>query len=57
MFDNEERIIHYEEDTQIEEIISSLALEDFLLVEHKTRAKQLHFKRILEPPQTRLTEE
>ena len=57
MFDNEERIIQYEDTSQVDEIVSTLALEDFLLVEHKSRTKQLHFKKILDKPETKITEE
>ncbi|MFA5931386.1 MAG: hypothetical protein WC821_03675 [archaeon] len=41
----EERIIGYEDFSQVQEIISNLASENFLLVEHKTQTKQLFFKK------------
>jgi len=48
----EERIINYENESQVEEIISSMNLEDFILVEHKSRTKQLFFKKFLTQPET-----
>jgi hypothetical protein len=48
----EERIISYEEDSQISSIISNLSLENFLLVAHKVRTKQLYFKKQVYEPET-----
>jgi hypothetical protein len=48
----EERIINYEQNSQIEEIISSMSLENFILVEHKPRTKQLFFKKFSTEPET-----
>jgi hypothetical protein len=45
-YDFEERIINYEEENQIQNIIEELLLEDFLLVKHSNTKKQLHFKKI-----------
>ncbi|MFA5125426.1 MAG: hypothetical protein WC462_00295 [archaeon] len=48
----EERIINYENENQVQEIISSMNLEDFLLVEHKPKTKQLFFKKFPTQPET-----
>jgi len=53
----EERIISYEKNNEISEIISSLALEDFLLVQHSSRTKQLFFKKYPEHPETLIISE
>jgi hypothetical protein len=53
----EERIISYEDNSQIQEIICNLELEDFLLVEHKTNTKKLVFKKLFEEPETVILED
>ena len=49
---NEERIIPYENEKHAQEIISQLATEKFLLTQHTTKTKQLHFKKTLQEPET-----
>ena len=48
----EERIISYEEEAQVPEIIQELQVEDFLLVEHKSKTKQLFFKKTIVEPES-----
>ena len=50
----EERIIGYEDFSQVQGIISNLALENFLLVEHKTQTKQLFFKKYFIQPESKI---
>jgi hypothetical protein len=53
----EERIISYEDNSQVEEIITTLGLENFLLVEHKTNSKKLVFKKLTQEPETIILED
>jgi len=48
----EERIISYLEYEQVQNIIQEMVIENFLLVEHKSRTKQLFFKKIPYKPET-----
>ncbi|MFA6420503.1 MAG: hypothetical protein WCW13_06900 [archaeon] len=48
----EERIIEYEDFSQVQQIVLELALEEFELVEHKSRTKQLFFKKLSNVPET-----
>ena len=48
----EERIINYEDYSQVQQIVQEMILEDFLLVEHKSRTKQLFFKKLPTEPET-----
>ncbi|MFA6064549.1 MAG: hypothetical protein WC746_01780 [archaeon] len=48
----EERIISYLEYEQVQQIIQEMGSCDFLLIEHKSRTKQLFFKKIPYEPET-----
>ena len=48
----EERIISYEKLAHVEQIVLDLQKENFVLVQHSTKNKQLHFKKFSTPPQT-----
>ena len=50
----EERIISYEDNNNIQEIISKMLSQKFLLTKHKTTNKKLYFKKIEKLPQTKL---
>jgi hypothetical protein len=53
----EERIISYEENCEIKEIISKMNHQQFLLTEHKTKTKQLYFKKFSTLPEIIMGEE
>jgi hypothetical protein len=48
----EEKIIHYDNFSEVDEIISKMTLNEFLLVEHKSSKKQLFFKKVPYFPET-----
>ncbi|HPM86142.1 MAG: hypothetical protein PHO61_03570 [Candidatus ainarchaeum sp.] len=49
----EERIISYESNDKIQEIVLMMHSQNFLLTEHKTTTKQLYFKKFNKLPQTK----
>jgi len=53
----EERIISYENNSEINQIISKLTEEQFFLTEHKTSSKQLYFKKFNTPPTLKIRED
>lgn len=46
----EERIISYENNNEINQIISKMSDQEFFLTEHKTTTKQLYFKKFNNHP-------
>lgn len=50
----EERIISYEDNGEINEIISKMNHQQFLLTGHKIITKQLYFKKITTFPQIKI---
>jgi len=53
----EERIISYENNNEINKIISKMNTEEFFLTEHKTNSKQLHFKKFKNHPSRKIMED
>jgi hypothetical protein len=53
----EERIISYENNNEVNQIISEMSNEEFFLTEHKTNSKQLHFKKFKNHPSKKITED
>jgi hypothetical protein len=53
----EERIISYENNNEINQIISKMSNDEFFLTEHKTTLKKLYFKKFNNHPSKKITED
>jgi len=53
----EERIISYENNNEINQIISKMTNEEFFLTQHKTNSKQLYFKKFENHPSRKIMED
>lgn len=53
----EERIISYDNNNEINKIISKMSNEEFFLTEHNTKQKQLYFKKFNNHPSKKIMED